>query len=475
MNEWFTKFFYTVAACTLVWLLPVSTSASEFRQLAADIKALQAEHNISATGVVIIKDGDVIFRQGFGHLSHNTREPFTESSLFRIGSITKSVTALAALKQVEADKLALDTDINHQLPEPWLQHSWQESHPITLAMLLEHTAGFKELSHEEFHLQNDKLLSLPIMLEQYHARHKAHWQPGLHHSYTNLGPAYVGWLIETSSGSTYERFVQNNILKPLTMNDSGFFIEDENENSLVTGYDRDGTTPIPYWHMTYRPFGGMNSTLVDMTNYLQVFLNQGSFNGQQILTPHSIKRMQTPTSSLAARAGLTYGYGLGIYQWLNRGVKFYGHGGDADGYLARFGYSPDKGIAYFHVINAFNHRAHWQLNEMVEDILVADHPATQFPKRHTLSSARVSKIVGEYQRVATRFPNQSPSHLRIIERDNTLFTLIKGKESELIPVTDKHFRRRNQTEATIAITEKPNGEAVFQGDSGNYVQQHLED
>jgi hypothetical protein len=202
-----------------------------------------------------------------------------------------------------------------------------------------------------------------------------------------------------------------------------------------------------------------------------MFLSAGVGENGRVLTAASIERMQTPKTSLAARNGLTYGYGLGLYQWLNSGVLFYGHGGDADGYLARFGYAPERGIGYFHVINAFNHKAHWEINELIEDYLLQGFRPDKFPEPYPLTQQQLANLVGQYTQITSRFGQPRQPQLSIELDGNTLYTRRGSNRRELIPVSPGHFRRRHETLATIAIVRNAEDDLIFQGDIGNFKKQ----
>ena len=92
-----------------------------------------------------------------------------------------------------------------------------------------------------------------------------------------------------------------------------------------------------------------------MAGFIKLFTGRGEVGGRRIVPGTLIARMEFPESTLAARSGLCFGYGLGIYSWFSNVVLFHGHGDDGDGYLAHFGYSPRTARGYFVVINAFTH------------------------------------------------------------------------------------------------------------------------
>ncbi len=443
--------------------------AKSLETLITEIEQVRDEYSISAAGLSIIKHGKLVYSDGLGTLGHEDNTAVNQDSIFRIGSITKSFTALAALKLAEQDQLNLQQSVHTSLPKNWIENAWRKTHPVTVSTLLEHTAGFSALSKEEFDLQNDSFDSLSKTLERYKQKHSTQWPPGAYHSYSNLGSAFVGYLIEEASGLSYESFLDQNIFTPLNMNDSHFFLTSNLKSKFVLGYDTDGTTPIPYWHMTYRPFGGINTSVNDMNNFLFMLLNRGESNGEKLLNKTSIIRMESPKTTLANQnsVNLSFGYGLGIYKWINRGVLFHGHGGDADGYLSRFGYTRSSNSAYFHVINAFNHKAHKKINALVEDFILGEHKQTQFPEKFRLSTKAIEAISGVYQPQTFRFQNRKANPIEIVSDSGVLYTRIGKNTEQLIPVSEVLFRRLNETQATIAIFEHE-GKLIYQGKKGSF-------
>jgi hypothetical protein len=207
-------------------------------------------------------------------------------------------------------------------------------------------------------------------------------------------------------------------------------------------------------------------------------LNRGRHRGHQVLPAESVERMETPRTSLAARSGLTFGYGLGVTQSYRRGVLFHGHGGDGDGYLAHFGYSRESGLGYFVVINAFNHDALRAMRAEVERAIVRT-----LPPRNAVPAVRVPidtlrRYVGDYELAAWRFPWTTPEQahdagLRVLMIDGVLHTQASdGTRTALIPVTERHFRREDEPAATYAFVEDEDGELYFEEDESYRLRRH---
>jgi len=209
-----------------------------------------------------------------------------------------------------------------------------------------------------------------------------------------------------------------------------------------------------------------------MGHFVQMLLNYGQYKGRRILQPASIARMEQPRTTLAARAGLTYGYGLGNYQSVHDGFLFHGHGGDGDGYLAHYAYNRDTNLGYFVVMNAFNQDAIDAIRNRIESFIVAGHQPT--PTKTVLVPAiTLKELTGTYQAVTHRFHWDQPERvardrIEVLLIGDTLYTRTPGgKRRQLIPVTARLFRRSGDPVATIAFIEN-DGDLYLQGDFGNY-------
>jgi len=332
---------------------------------------------------------------------------------------------------------------------------------------MEHTAGITDMSGKEFSFKEP--LSLPEAFKINPESRRLKWPPGFYHSYSNSGSGIAAYVIEQSSGRQFESFVAAEVFKPLGLSSATYFPTAEVRASLVTGYDKDGITPIPYWHTLYRAFAGINIRSIEMIRFVRMYLNQGKIDAKQVFSPAMIRRMETPTTTLAAKSGLEYGYGLGLYHFNYKGFPFIGHGGDADGYLSFLAYSRNLDLGYFVSFNAYNNAAMRSIRHIIQDHLIKGKTKPTKPQPWTLNDDRLKQIQGTYQAITHRF-GQGPSKrlLEVFIHGNALFTRHGGLKRKLIPVNALHFRRINEPVATIAIINK-SGSTYFQGDVGNFV------
>lgn len=463
--------FLVVCFCLVI----SSTAAASENPLIQQLQRIKSQTGVGAVAYAMVEGNEVIATGGIGEYGLDNKRPVTESSLFRVGSITKTFTALAVMRLVEQGKLQLNQAVKMLDSDLPLHNPWPNT-PVTLAMLLEHTAGLQDLTRTEFDYPEP--LELQAALDLKPDARQLHWPPGYHFSYSNLGAGYVGRVVETVTDEDYDDWFKREILNTLDMDDSELQWTKKLEHNLVTGYDEDLKTEIPYWHTLFRPFGGLNTTARDMAKFLLVFTDN-SGPDRNIISASSLERMETPRTSLAAKAGLETGYGLGIRKAYYDGHQIYGHGGDGDGYLAEFAYSKDSQRAYFLVINAYRHDILDELTDLLNNWLIEDlskhEEVTARPTVKSLSMNKLQALTGEYREVTKRFPFQNSSSaeaLWIKNINDKLFRCFSNKYANkctgIFPVSEHLFRLENEQHASMAFIKAPDGNLYFQGGFGNY-------
>jgi len=439
------------------------------------VEARRIEYGVAGVGLTLVSRERVLWTGGLGVTDWNRPVPVSADTLFRVGSITKAFTALALLLLEDRGRLRLDDPVERTIGPGHYASRWETEAPVTLAQLLEHTAGLHDLTRTQFSHSDAKPLTLEEALRVEPDTRILAWKPGLHAVYSNIGYGLAGRALERAASERYEDFIGREFLAPLGMVDSGFFLDGRAATALATGYDTDARSVLPYWNMLYRPFGGLNATPRDMAAFVQLLMNHGRHDNRQLIPAEAVARMLTPRTSLAARNGLTFGYGLGIYQSFRRGVRFYGHGGDGDGYLAHFAYDPSSGLGYFVVINVFRGDALRAIRREIESAIVEQGVRTPSPAvtPASLPLEALELLAGRYELAAWRFPwtteaERTAQAIEIRRDGNRLVTVsADGSRTALIPVTGHRFRRENEPDATSAFVYDE-GMLYFQEDE-SYV------
>ncbi|MCZ6854382.1 MAG: serine hydrolase, partial [Gammaproteobacteria bacterium] len=285
-------------AATAVAVEDDPATPTTIAELNATLETILSDTNTPGLiGTMVIND-EVIWIGAFGVADRETGRAVTPTTRFRVGSITKSFTSLAALILMERGTLRLDEPLHEFIPEAGLENRWRASDPIRLYHVLEHTAGFDDIHTREYVYSNVEVTLLEGI--QYNTTSRiARWRPGTRMSYSNMGPAVAALAIQKAAGVEFEAFVQREILDPLGMSRTSYSYHPD----VAASYSADGTTPQPYMHIPVRPSGSMHATAADMAELLKMFIHRGAIDGRQLIEPASLERMELPISTLSARAG----------------------------------------------------------------------------------------------------------------------------------------------------------------------------
>src|ERR1700686_4432877 len=264
-------------------------------------------------GVVAMaaSSNEVIYQGAFGKRDLSKDDAMTADSVFWIASMTKAITAAAAMQLVEQGKLSLEGPIGKVLPDlasPQVLEGFDANgepklraakNPITLRHLMTHTAGFcydlwngdmvkylEKTGTPGITTCKNAALKTPIMTDP-----GTRWEYG-----TNID--FVGKAVEAVSGKKLHAYLRDHLFIPLGMTDTGFKIGEAQRKRLVAMHQRgeDGSlAPIPFeldqdpeFHMGG---GGLYGTAGDYIKFTQMILNKGSCNGQQLLKPATVVMM----------------------------------------------------------------------------------------------------------------------------------------------------------------------------------------
>ena len=256
-------------------------------------------------------DKGVFYEGAFGTRDVVKGPAMTLDTVFRIASMTKAVTSVAALQLVEQGRLTLDgpvPDIDPALSAPQVLEGFDPSgtprlrparRPITLRHLLTHTAGFSYERWDADTVRYVKASGMPPTSTGKIAslRLPLVFDPGERWEY-GINIDWVGLLVEAASGQKLDAYVQQHILGPLGMKDTGFATTPEQRARQASVHQRqaDGSLqpqPLetPFTPEFWAGGGGLYSTAPDYMVFLQALLHDGAFHGARILRPETVARM----------------------------------------------------------------------------------------------------------------------------------------------------------------------------------------
>jgi CubicO group peptidase (beta-lactamase class C family) len=275
-------------------------------------------------GAVLVARGNkILLDKGYGFADLEWDVPDSPTTKFRLGSITKQFTAASILLLEERGKLSVNDPVKKYMPDA--PAAWDK---ITILNLLTHTSGIPNFTSFPNYASLEPFPITPKKLVAEFRDKPLDFQPGEKWSYSNSGYVLLGYLIETISGETYAKFVQDNIFTPLGMKDSGYDSNSAIIPHRAMGYmlGPDGLSNTGYINMTV-PFsaGGLYSTTEDLLRW-----EQGLFGGK-LLSPASLREMTTPYKN-------DYAFGLLVHTV--KGHKVIDHGGGIEGFNTMLAYYP---------------------------------------------------------------------------------------------------------------------------------------
>lgn len=307
-----------------------------------------ARGDIAGAVVVIVKDGEVLLQKGYGYSDVEAQKPVDpDRTLFRPGSVSKLFTWTAVMQQIERGKLDLDTDINQYLdfeipPGPG-------GKPITVRNLMTHTAGFEETIKELIGSDVKSLRPLEKTLKLWVPNRI--YAPGTTPAYSNYATGLAGYLVERTSGLSFDDYLEQNILKPLGMTRSTFRqpLPEAFEADMSKGYKVGSDEPQPYELINMSPAGALASTGADMGTFMIAHLQQGAFGENRILSAETAEKMHsTPLTLLPPLNRMV----LGFYETNINGRRAISHGGDTQYFHSNLHLFLDEGVGLYISMNS---------------------------------------------------------------------------------------------------------------------------
>ena len=442
-------------------------------ELEQEIEDILTEHDVPGAAVALVTRDERIWIGGIGSSNIAAGTPVKTSTIFRWGSVSKSFVAVSVQMLAERGLISLDSRIQDLVPEIEFENRWESSDPVRLAHCLEHTTGFDDLHFNDCAVNDPDITLTDALAINPNSRH-SRWKPGTFMSYCNVGPAIAAHVVSTVSGQPFEEFVETQVFGPLGMEASGFYYPEEAE-LMATGYGGDGMTEVAYDHITLRPAGSLNSSAEEMASFVRMLMNRGTFEGTRLLEPESVTRMETPTTTLAARAGFPLGYGLGSYTTLRNGYIFHGHDGMVAGFVASYGYNVEIDRGYAVSINKVSDRALQEIIEAIVEYLTAGIEGTA-QQAAVVPTEELLSLTGYYQSATPMTQLMHTLFFRFLnirkvtENNGALYSrnFLFGKQRELVPISKDTFYRKSSNESLVFIEE--GGERIIFYDSlrGNF-------
>jgi CubicO group peptidase (beta-lactamase class C family) len=340
---------------------------ARFRAFAAAFESERESLGIPGAAVAILEDGEVAFAHGFGTKGIASESPVDARTLFRVGSMTKVLTAIGVMSAVEEGALALDAPVRDSIPD--LSLTGSESDALTLRQLLSHQSGLRDYLTLDGPTDDAGLAAFTSgreLAEQVDFMNP----PGSFWNYSNPNFTLAGRALEAQTGQSYRDAIQDRVLALLRMERSYFLASEVlADGDYSHGYgvnDVEGQGPMADLgpdadeNSWARPAGFAFSSVLDWARLMQ-FLLRGDEHvlsagaRAEVVSPQiSTRTIYADVKATALGLGDDYGFGLGMADgfFMDRSaepdtyypVPFLGHGGDIPGFASTFAVFPSTGF-----------------------------------------------------------------------------------------------------------------------------------
>ncbi|MEI6019816.1 MAG: serine hydrolase domain-containing protein [Bacteroidota bacterium] len=318
--------------------------------------ALIKKYKVVGASIAIVDKGQIVYSNGYGYADREKKILAGNKTIYRIGSCSKSFTSLSILQLQEKGLLDINHSVKEYLPELNINSQFNDHNDIFIKDMLCHVSGLPcDISNGffcdsppnigwEIQALNKETTILP-------KRYK--------HAYSNVAFGLLGEVIARKSYGSYGDYLQQHVFLPLKMESSFVKYEAKWDEDFSKAYVNNKKIKEPL--IRDAAAGLVHSNVLDMSNYIMMYLNRGAFDGTNILTPDHIAEMEkNQLSDVYLSNGESWGFGLyskKLYSKQNNDsvpVTLIGHGGDTYAFHADFAYIPELNVGAVILTNTDN-------------------------------------------------------------------------------------------------------------------------
>jgi CubicO group peptidase (beta-lactamase class C family) len=433
---------------------PTASRVQTLADLDREVRRVFDQAAVPGAGFVVIEKSGIVLSGSHGLADVEARKPVTAETVFRAGSISKSFTGIGVMMLVAEGKIDLNAKVADLLPELAFDNPWEQTHPLRLVHLLEHTTGFDDIAYRHYLIEGKQIpLSQAVVM---YGPYKSRWRPGERVSYCNAGPVIAGRIIEKVTGQSFQEFMTSRLTGPLGMKTAYWTREPQIEAALALSYGTDGKTPERFMDIPARPSGSLNVTPVDLARLPLLMLGRGTLDGITYFPVDVAQRIEAPESSNAVKAGLKNGYGKGVLASPGARALFYGHDGSIDGFVAKYEYAPELGAGFVVMANAPS-EALFTVGDLIRGYLERGVPFVR-PQNVPPDAAGLDDFAGQYKTISPRQEIISA----IVGLTQWNGVRVDGQDlsymgNRLVHVGGNVFQRPNESSPSLVFERTPDG------------------
>lgn len=344
----------------------------EYNAIDKTIDSFMIARNIPGFSIALVSDTNLVWSKSYGKSDVKKRIDINTDQIMNIGSISKTITAVAIMQLWEKKLIRLDSDINNYLDfEVRNPHHPDDS--ITIFQLLTHTSSIQDgESYSHSYDCGDSPISLEDWIysnlgkkgELYSGgSNYGKWAPKEKSEYSNLAFGLLGLIVEKVSNKPFNQYTREQIFKPLGMNNTGWFLNEIDSTNHIRPYgfiterNRNGylkrknlfptedsfelgilVEGCLYSFPNY-PDGLVRTSVKELSLFMSAIMNEGELNGNRILQTETVRKMLSPQLSKEGSQGLCF-----YTETVNDSLKLWGHNGIDPGVRTTMYFNPENKI-----------------------------------------------------------------------------------------------------------------------------------
>ena len=434
------KTFFIAVICTIVC---TATFAQKFDKTRLDTYFNTLEKNNKFMGsVAVYQNGQIIYTRSAGFSDYENHIKATENSKYRIGSISKTITATLILKAVEEGKITLDKKLADFYP------SIKNADMITVEQLLRHRSGIHSFTDDEdYETWNTQPKSEEELLDII-SKGNSEFKPDSTFKYSNPNYILLSFILQKIYNKTYAEIVREKIVLPLGLNHTYFGSAINAQNNECYSYSFSGKWEKETETDMSIPMGagGIVSSPTDMVKF-----GNALFSGK-IISKKSYTQM----------TNIKDGYGMGLFKLPFYEKEGFGHTGAIDGFSSMLSFYPESGVTFALLSNGNNYSNNQIAITVLSEVFHKPYNIPEF-KSFAVTTEDLDKYLGTY------ITDALPLKLTITKKGATLIAQATGQQQLLLEATDKDVFSFDKagivlkfnTEKKTVILEQGGGEYLF--------------
>lgn len=461
------KHFYLV----FVLFLQLNLGAQQNKILDRELQKILISENLTGAVWSIVSDGKIT-TGALGLKNADSKEIFNSKNSVQVGSVAKVLIATGILRLSSQGLLDIDSPINKILPNMIFDNPWENTNPITIRDLLNHTSGLEDARFWQiFSTKPSSNTPLESIFLKDLSVLKIRTKPGSRFSYSNMGYSMLGLIIEKVTHESYESYLNANLLNLLGMKNSTFhFVTQKGktaDQNLAMGHYDNGTIQenLP---MYLRPAGQFTTTANDMALLAKFLMSDGMINGGPFIKKELLNQMGKPVVTESNKNGLNSGYQFGLSYRDRYGVIGYFHRGNTIGFRSTFYLFPQENKAFFISFNTDSETANYQkFNHVFIKHLEVEK--IEIEKINDSLPEKVEEYESFYKLNPIRFEKFAYldllfNSIKVNKIENKL--IIKSIQNDsyfLLPVGENLFRKQDRVRASHVLYKKYNTQLISDG------------